>query len=514
MKIRSLWVSEYKNIIDQTFNFNDGLTSLIIGQNGLGKSNLLEIITLILKELDLAEKEADFFSSKTSIFFDFKIEYVCRNNIFNIDKIRSKLIIVKHEISIQRDFNLKFSEFKLNKHIYLPDFIIGYYSGENKRIKEIFSTHYERRLTSLKRTKNTKSPALGKFFFTDQNLGELLFFTLWVFKDTKIYGEKIQTLLVDYIGVEIESDVNILFNNPDFSKNYPNKNADNLYDNIQNKVEYPFWGIQGKLDEFLRDLFSNNSSRSLPPAYVDEEKNNEEFVLFDRLDFLTLKDELSIKFNTPAKLFDILHAAESIGIINEIETRISKNGAQLSHNFSELSEGEQQLLTILGLLLITGESDSLYVFDEPDTHLNPIWQRNFTNLLKDFNLNHGNSQILVATHSPLIVQNTKNANLLLLRKDGDKVIIDDGNHVIENWRIDQVLVSEYFDLPTARPSNLDIYMETREAILKKEKITEKDELKLKEYQNDFGVFPTGETVNDIKAMLLIRKITKKIDDKT
>lgn len=514
MKIKSLWVSEYKNIVDQTFNFNNGLTSLIIGQNGLGKSNLLEIIALILKELDLAEKEDDLFSSKTSLFFDFKIEYECRSNIFKIAKVGSELKIKKHESSIQRDFNLKFNDFKLNKHIYLPDFIIGYYSGENKRIKEIFSTHYQRRLTNLKSTKNTKFPALGKFFFTDQNLGELLFFTLWVFKDTKIYGGKIQTLLVDYIGIEIGSDVNISFKNPDFSKNFPDKNADNLYDNIQNNIEHPFWGIQGKLDEFLRDLFNNNSSKSLPPAYIDDEKNKEEFVFFDRLDYLTLKDELSENFNSPTKLFDILHAAESIGIINEIETRISKNGAQISHNFSELSEGEQQLLTILGLLLITGESDSLYIFDEPDTHLNPIWQRNFINLLKEFNFNDDNSQILVATHSPLIVQNTKNANLLLLRKDGDKVIIDDGNHMIENWRIDQVLVSEYFDLPTARPSNLDQYMETREAILKKEEITKNDEFKLKEFQNDFGVFPTGETINDIKAMLLIRKITEKIDDKT
>lgn len=509
MKIKRLWVSEYKNIIDQTFNFSNGLTSLIVGQNGLGKSNLLEIITLILKELDLAEQEGYFFSAKTSIYFDFYIEYQCRDTILKITKKSKTLSIEKHEIAINRDFKLEFGDFKINKHLYLPDFVIGYYSGENKRIKEAFRIHAERRLKNLKNTRNTDYHTLGKFFFTDQNLGELLFFTLWVYKETKVYGEKIKQLLGDYIGIEIESDVNITFKNPDFSKNYPEKNADSLYENIQKDVDNPFWGIQGKLNIFLRNLFDNNSAISLPPAYVDDGQNDEEVVFFDHLNFNTLKDELSKEFDTPAKLFDILHAAESIGIIKEIETKISKNGAQISHNFSELSEGEQQLLTILGLLLITGESDSLYLFDEPDTHLNPIWQRAFVNLLKEFNLKDGNSQILVATHSPIIVQNTKNANLLLLRKDGEKIVIDDGNHLIENWRIDQVLVSEYFDLPTARPSNLDKYMEDREKILKRREISREDELRLKEYQNEFGVFPTGETMNDIKAMLLIRKVADK-----
>ncbi|GBF18025.1 MULTISPECIES: AAA family ATPase [Arenibacter] len=513
MKIKSLWVSEYKNLKNQTFTFNKGLTSLIIGQNGLGKSNLLEIIVLILKELDLAANEDYFFSAKTNIYFLFKIQYECRDSILTIEKNSSSLLIERHDLNINRDIKLTFNQLKVNKHLYLPDFVIGYYSGENKRIKGLFGKHAEKRINNIKNNKNSKFPTLGKFFFTDQNLGELLFFTLWVFQNDKEYAEKIKELFQKYVGVEANTKVNITFKNPEFSKNYPDKNADLLVENIQNDVENPFWGIQGKLDKFLRLLYDNNSSTSLPTAYVDD-KNNEEILLLDKINFDSLKDDLAKDFPTPADLFDVLHAADTIGIIKEIDSVISKNGARINHNFKELSEGEQQILTILGLLLLTGKSDSLYIFDEPDTHLNPIWQRQFINLLKEFNLDDANSQILVATHSPLIVQNTKNANLLLLRKEGDNVVIDDGNHIVENWRIDQVLVSEYFDLPTARPSNLDIYMETREEILKKEEITESDELKLKEFQNDFGVFPTGETVNDIKAMLLIRKITEKIDDKT
>jgi hypothetical protein len=43
-------------------------------------------------------------------------------------------------------------------------------------------------------------------------------------------------------------------------------------------------------------------------------------------------------------------------------------------SFEQLSEGELQLLTVLGLLRITRQDHCLFLLDEPDTHLNPIWK--------------------------------------------------------------------------------------------------------------------------------------------
>ena len=105
----------------------------------------------------------------------------------------------------------------------------------------------------------------------------------------------------------------------------------------------------------------------------------------------------------------------------------------INHNFIELSEGEQQILTVIGLVLITGESDTLFLLDEPDTHLNPKWQRDYNKLLHEFNLVDENSQIIVATHSPLIVQSAEKADMFLFKKEGDKVIIDKNPHKIHNW---------------------------------------------------------------------------------
>ena len=52
MRLKSLYIKEYKNIKDQTFDFsnNTGYIALI-GLNGSGKSNLLEAISLIFDDL-------------------------------------------------------------------------------------------------------------------------------------------------------------------------------------------------------------------------------------------------------------------------------------------------------------------------------------------------------------------------------------------------------------------------------------------------------------------------------
>lgn len=52
MRLKSLYIQEYKNIKDQTFDFsnNSGYIALI-GLNGSGKSNLIEAIALIFNGL-------------------------------------------------------------------------------------------------------------------------------------------------------------------------------------------------------------------------------------------------------------------------------------------------------------------------------------------------------------------------------------------------------------------------------------------------------------------------------
>jgi hypothetical protein len=52
----------------------------------------------------------------------------------------------------------------------------------------------------------------------------------------------------------------------------------------------------------------------------------------------------------------------------------------------------------------------------------------------------------------LIVQaaQDKNANIVVCKKDGDKVIIENNPDEVKGWRIDQILTSDLFDLNSSR----------------------------------------------------------------
>jgi predicted ATPase len=520
MKIKKLWISSYKNLFDVELTFSSDLITLFVGQNGLGKSNLLEALILIFRDLDLLTSEQEFeeWASKENHFqyninyesktLDIKIQ--CKDDLFSI--------FVRPIDSTEAFKMIDFTTFQLNKSDYLPDYVLGYYSGENDRIKVFFNAHRNKRISNLKsRDPKIGVTALGKMFFTEKNYGELLFFAMWVFKEVSPYSEKIKKLLNEYLGIELSSKVLIGFNNPTFAKNFPERDADNLISNIQEGVDRPFWGLTGNIDLLLRALWNNNSEYATPIAFEDSsfdaDKDKNGFISFNDLDYSSLASELKGKIDDPIHLFDILQAADELGIVYEIKTEMIKDGQAVTHDFKELSEGERQLLTVLGLIIVTGRDDCLFLLDEPDTHLNPVWQRDFVGLLNEMNLNDDQSHIMLATHSPLIVQSSDGADVLLFSKADGKIKLELSEIPIHNWRTDHVLTSKYFGLESARPKDhkLDAFMNLREQILSQEKIAKDDIMKLKGFEEE-GLFPTGETFNDMWAMHLIRSEAKDIEN--
>lgn len=151
---------------------------------------------------------------------------------------------------------------------------------------------------------------------------------------------------------------------------------------------------------------------------------------------------------------------------------------------------------------------AIVLVDEIDLHLHPKWQRNIMNFLTE---RFPNTQFIVTAHSPLVVQASQDANIVLLRREGDRVVIDNNPEIIENWRVDQVLTS-VFELPTARPADLDPLMTRRQELLTKAHLSSADEAELREIEAQIGALPTAETPDDIKAMDIIRRAAQLLEN--
>ena len=111
-----------------------------------------------------------------------------------------------------------------------------------------------------------------------------------------------------------------------------------------------------------------------------------------------------------------------------------------------------------------------------------------------------NTQFIVTTHSPLIVQSAvaRDANIVVCRREGDHVVIDQSVEAVKNWRADQILTSDFFGLETARPKEIEILLEERQKILSKAKLTKKDEKRLVELENKIGFLPVIENPENDK----------------
>jgi predicted ATPase len=153
---------------------------------------------------------------------------------------------------------------------------------------------------------------------------------------------------------------------------------------------------------------------------------------------------------------------------------------------------------------------AVVLIDEIDLHLHPKWQRELIDYLTNL---FPNTQFIVTTHSPLIVQAAaaRDANIVVCRREGDHVVIDQSIEAVKNWRSDQILTSELFDLPTARPKKIEPFLEERQEILSKPKLTKKDEKRLQELEEKIGFMPVSEdNPEDDKAMDIIRRAAERL----
>ena len=148
------------------------------------------------------------------------------------------------------------------------------------------------------------------------------------------------------------------------------------------------------------------------------------------------------------------------------------------------------------------EEPSVVLIDEIDLHLHPQWQRSIIGTLTNI---FPNTQFIVTSHSPLIVQSAVNANLVLLkRNDEEQVNIINDEESIRGWRVDQILVSDLFGIESSRSPEFDDILRRRIEILSKPSLSKKDEEKLREINKELDKLPYGNNLEEIEAMEIIK----------
>ena len=186
---------------------------------------------------------------------------------------------------------------------------------------------------------------------------------------------------------------------------------------------------------------------------------------------------------TPSIFFKLLESSELSQIIAEVNIRVHATFSPEPITFQELSEGEQQLLTVLGLLKFTGDKDSLFLLDEPDTHLNPSWAAKYLKFLRDFVPNHETSHLLMVTHHPLAIAELKKEQVQVMKRDShNHILAEIPDESPRGMGINLILRSDMFGLKTTLDDDTNQKLTARNALAAKDILSKEKKVREEGYQ--------------------------------
>lgn len=388
MRIQRVTVKQYKNLKDFDCVFSDSNIAAFIGNNGSGKSNLLEVITRAFSNAKnyASNKELFIIPPHTlPVVINCVIEYEIGGSNYvlsynsDVDSLLTRLeadppVVVREEISICcNGRKLQKSEMASA----LPDSILLYYAGETLRQKGTaegtYDSYYER---ELKRTKTADLPSLRFMDYFSAGDLPLLLLTASAYKG-EYYSRFLS--LIDCSG--ISSKYSFILRNPGKGKG----SADT------------YWNATGFVKHFL------NETRKYVSATRDS-GGSQYYMFFDNA------EDLKSVSNNEYDLFAKLRALKHYGYLEHIGIELQRrNGTSFSS--LRLSEGEKQLGLLLLLISFTTQHECLYLFDEFDAYLHLNWQKAFSRFVSEANVN---GHILFTTHSPATVSGMQQKNVYIM----------------------------------------------------------------------------------------------------
>ncbi len=425
MRLDSLYVKEFKNLRDLTVDFDEGSPfTVLVGRNGTGKSNLLEALVLIFRNLDLQIPPP----------FDYAIQYECRGLIVKAEVENGETRFFAGPMANSLE-SLTRSEFfsrdENGRWRYLPSYVFGYYSGPGNRLEVHFARHLKKYYERVRKTEGAAE--IRPLMYARPVHSQ---FTLLAFFSG--LGQPQTEFLREYLGIEALESVLFVLNRPSWGTRKPYTNYG------------WFWEASGVVRNFLDRLYAASlaplriNSVSVALGHANSEKRDHVFCFLP--DVQALRD-LAASYESQQAFFSALESTWISDLVREVrvKARIRKAGQALS--FRELSEGEQQLLMVLGLLKFTRCEESLFLLDEPDTHLNPAWSAEYLDLLAKVVGPGQESHFVIATHDPLVIAGRVRSEVQILDKHSDgRITADPPRDDPRGMGVSALLTSEIYGL--------------------------------------------------------------------
>lgn len=461
MRLDRVFIDGYKNLNGVDVRFDESkLATVLIGQNGTGKSNLIEAIVDVFRFVDMNRGEPR---------FTYSVEYRIGERTVCLSNKSGKALITANGRRLTR------KAFDKNRHEYFPDLVFGYYSGKGRKLESLFDSHQRRYYDAIKTNDDVEACEQAKIdrrlFYCRPIHGVLALLSFFAFPHPAV-----SRLLKEQVGVTCFDSALGLFREPWYAKGGKAKKIEEADD---------FWGARGPAGAIAKNFkeqafYPMALSGNAIDDYRDKQQSEAQYACF-----LKGKDalkKLAGGYKSDEELFYALEAADISDLIRSVQLWVGRvDDSSGDVGFSDLSDGEQQLLMVLGLLRVSRGKRALFLLDEPDTHLNPAWQHGYLQLIQEWTeetAESSNCHVVLTSHNPLTISALEKSEVRVLEKDADGKVRASMPYVDPRGMGFTATLTEIFGLPTTLDQKTQALVDDRNALSQKAERSQDEEQEL------------------------------------
>lgn len=422
----------------------------IVGRNGSGKSNILELLSQIFYQLEVnnlqflpqivsmnEEEEREF--KEHEAFSDFDVSPNAYRLKYQID---GHLIVVEKTLKEAPQFYLLEKEEKkrlsvLEMKEYLPQHIIAYSSGDNEILSLPFlkmrMVQYDEYVDYLSK-EITYGSSEGRMVYLDDIYSQAIFVTNFLDIDNTLVNNGLLDIFKETLGISSIREFRMIISTNLDAPMYreDEKIYESLIKGVVNKIEVlkscsTLYYEDKEHHKLYLDFYLDDACKEAFRRHFDSGRELFEFFqVLITLNYYHISHEIKNKLYRSRSLYAkgfLPQPSWDEKFFTFKDFWIVKEGSEEPILSRSLSDGEHQFMHTMGIALLYRGTSSLFLLDEPETHFNPAWRAKYISTLrKCFEGDEVSPEVLITSHSPFIVSDSKTENVLMFEKDENNVV--------------------------------------------------------------------------------------------